>query len=188
MPRNILLEIAYDGTDFNGWQIQAAGRTVQGELETALERLHGHRVALHAAGRTDSGVHAVGQCANFLTDHASIPARKFREALNTHLPLDVRITRSREVSQDFHARFDAVEREYRYYLLPAQIVPPHMKDYCVRLKGQPDLGAWNRMAAALVGEYDFTTFASPTASVDHHVRTVYAAGFYPERELIVFRI
>ncbi|MFP4565884.1 MAG: tRNA pseudouridine(38-40) synthase TruA [Spirochaetaceae bacterium] len=188
MSRNIFLEIAYDGTAFNGWQVQSAGRTVQGELEAALERIHGRRVVLHAAGRTDSGVHARAQCANFHTDHPSIPAAKFREAINTHLPLDLRVMRSREVPAEFHARFDAVSREYRYYLLHAEIVPPHLKDRCVRLKARPDISAWNRMAAALCGEHDFTTFASPTDSVENCVRHVYAAAFHPEREFIVFRI
>jgi tRNA pseudouridine38-40 synthase len=188
MSRNIRLDIAYDGTSFVGWQVQRAGRTVQGELERALSAIHGHRVVLHAAGRTDSGVHARGQCASFETDHPSIPARKFREALNTELPLDVRIMRSVEVPAGFHARFDATEREYRYYLMHAEIVPPHLADYCVRVKTAPDLAAWNRMAAALCGEQDFTTFASPSQSVEHHVRRVYAASFFPEGELIVFRI
>ena len=188
MHRNILLEIAYDGTDFNGWQVQTAGRTVQGELEGALERIHGRRVVLHAAGRTDSGVHARGQCANFQSDHPSIPAEKFREAINTQLPLDLRVIHSREMPEGFHARYDAVSREYRYYLLHAEIIPPVLRNYCVRLKQQPDLAAWNRMAAALCGEHDFTTFASPTHSALHHVRTVYSAAFYPEGELIVFRI
>jgi tRNA pseudouridine38-40 synthase len=188
MPRNILLDIAYDGTNFVGWQVQSAGRTVQGELERALSAIHGHRVVLHAAGRTDSGVHARGQCASFESDHPSIPAEKFREAINTQLPLDVRVMRSREVPASFHARFDATEREYRYYLIHAPIVPPHLADYCVRVKRAPNLAAWNRMAAALVGEQDFSTFASPSDSVEHHVRRVYAAGFFPEGELIVFRI
>jgi tRNA pseudouridine38-40 synthase len=188
MPRNIFLEIAYDGTAFNGWQVQSAGRTVQGALEGALERIHGHPVTLKAAGRTDSGVHARGQCANFQSDHPSIPAEKFREALNSHLPLDVRVTRSREVPPEFHARFDAVEREYRYYLLHAEIVPPVWRNYCTRLKRPPALGAWNRMAAALCGEKDFSTFASPTESVSHHVRTVYSAAFYPDGPFVVFRI
>lgn len=188
MTRRILLELGYDGTHFNGWQVQAAGRTVQGALEAALEHIHGHRVVLHAAGRTDSGVHARRQFASFDTDHPSIPAEKFREALNTQLPLDVRVMRSRAVSPGFHARFDAVSREYRYYLLHAEIVPPHLAHYCVRIKAGPDLAAWNRMAAALCGEHDFTTFASPSAAVDHHVRTVCAASFFAERGFIVFRI
>jgi tRNA pseudouridine38-40 synthase len=188
MPRKILLDIAYDGTDFNGWQVQSAGRTVQGELEAALESIHGHRVVLHAAGRTDSGVHARGQRASFESDHQTIPAEKFREAMNTQLPLDVRVMRSREVSPEFHARFDAVSREYRYYLMHAEIIPPHLKNYCVRLKARPDIARWNRMAAALCGEHDFTTFASPSQSVDHHVRRVFSASFYPEGELVVFRI
>lgn len=188
MRRNILIELAYDGTNFNGWQVQRAGRTVQGVLEAALERIHERRVVLHAAGRTDSGVHARQQCANFHSPHPSIPAEKFREALNTQLPLDVRVMRSREVPADFHARFAAVEREYRYYLMSTDIIPPQHRNYCVRLRAKPEVEQWNRMAAALCGTQDFTTFASPTSSVDHHVRTVYRAAFVPEGPFLVFRI
>ncbi|MFO8064553.1 MAG: tRNA pseudouridine(38-40) synthase TruA [Spirochaetota bacterium] len=189
MSRNIFLEIAYDGSEFNGWQLQENGRSVQGELETALARLHDRRrVVVYGAGRTDSGVHARGQCANFETDHRSIPPKKFREAINSHLPPDVRVRRSVEVPAAFHARHSATEREYRYYLLPGEIVLPHQRRYCVRLKRNADLRGWNRMAAALCGEHDFTSFASPSESADHHVRRVYSAAFYPEREYIVFRI
>ena len=189
MSRNIFLEIAYDGSDFNGWQLQHNGRSVQQELETALARLHdGRRVVLYGSGRTDSGVHARGQVANFETDHPSIPSQKFREAINSHLPPDVRVRRSCEVPARFHARHSAVEREYRYYLSHSPMVLPHQRRHCVRLKRNVDLQGWNAMAAALCGEHDFTSFASPSDSADHHVRRIHNAVFYPESEFIVFRI
>src|SRR5574344_1827428 len=115
--RNILLTISYDGTDFSGWQRQdsPAGtkssiRTVQGELENALEKLHKTAVKLYGSGRTDSGVHASGQAANFFSPIDSIPVENYIQALNALLPHDIRIMASKEVPQDFNARFNATSR------------------------------------------------------------------------------
>ncbi|MBR5672416.1 MAG: tRNA pseudouridine synthase A, partial [Spirochaetales bacterium] len=103
---NIKLTVAYDGTAYCGWQIQNDDDTIQGRMEKALEKLHGHPVKLTGAGRTDSGVHARGQCANFVTD-MTMPVEKFREALNSFLPSDIRILKSEAVPDSFHARYDA---------------------------------------------------------------------------------
>ena len=121
--RNILLTISYDGTDFCGWQRQddavsggEAERTVQGEIEKALEKIHKEKTTLYGSGRTDSGVHAVGQAANFYSPVDSMPAENYVRALNAFLPSDVRIMAAREVPEDFSARKSATSRVYRYFI------------------------------------------------------------------------
>ncbi|NBC29825.1 MAG: tRNA pseudouridine(38-40) synthase TruA [Spirochaetes bacterium] len=187
--RNVRLTLSYDGSNFNGWQIQARGRTVQGVLESALAEIHGERVPVVAAGRTDSGVHALAQVVNFKTAHPSIPTGKFREALNSLLPLDVRVHESREVPEGFHARYSARLREYRYYLLATHAAPGHQHPYCHRVKGPLEVRLLNRMSAALLGEQDFATFAAGGAAADENtVRVVHAASFYPAGPFICFRV
>ena len=119
--RNILLTISYDGTDFCGWQRQEkhgkeSERTVQGEIEKVLHKIHKQKVDLHGSGRTDSGVHAFGQAANFFSPIDSIPAKNYIKALNTFLPQDIRILDAKEVDQDFDSRFSATSRIYRYFI------------------------------------------------------------------------
>jgi tRNA pseudouridine38-40 synthase len=186
--RNIRLTAAYDGTDFSGWQRQKHGRSVQGEIERALEILHGHPVSLHGAGRTDAGVHAVAQTANFLTDISAIPPGNFVSALNSSLPADVRIMESAEAGADFHARFSARFRRYRYFLKRGEAAYPHERRYCWPVRSRLDLAALNRMAARLSGETDFSSFSSPKDPSLSRFRYVYDASFYPEGNLIVFDI
>jgi tRNA pseudouridine38-40 synthase len=186
--RNIRATLAYDGTDFWGWQIQASGRTVQGVLEAALERMHRHPVRVRAAGRTDAGVHAAGQVISFFTDLDSIPAEKYRDALNSYLPPDIRVISSREAGPDFHARRSARVRVYGYYLYVAEVGLPQYRRYCWRIRQRPSLEVFNRMAARLVGEHDFSTFAAAGSAESCHVRQVYTACFYLQGPFIVFRI
>jgi tRNA pseudouridine38-40 synthase len=187
MPsRNILLTLGYDGTSFSGFQIQKGERTVQGVLQDAILSLHGHSVEYHAAGRTDAGVHAVGQRINLHSDQPGIPVDRFPPALNGFLPRDVRVTAASEVHPEFHARYDARKRTYRYYLLPSDTPHPLYERFAWRVYWNLNLQALNRMAAGLVGTHDFTSFASrPEGSP---VRTVYDAAFFPDTPFIVFQI
>ena len=114
--RNIKILIEYDGTNYKGWQIQLNQKSVQGEVTNSLRSLIGRNVTLTGAGRTDSGVHAIGQVANFRTD-SKISANKFMEGLNGTLPKDIRILKSMEVEEDFHSRRDAIERHYLYKVI-----------------------------------------------------------------------
>lgn len=180
--------LSYDGTDFFGWQTQRQGRTVQAVVEQALERIHKHPVHVHAAGRTDSGVHAAGQVINFFTDIDSIPAEKFAPALNSILPFDVRALSSEEVDESFHARFDARLREYRYYIYPRPIVPPYYRRYCHWISYNPQLARLNRMASYVVGTHDFTSFTALGDPNPSKVRTVQSAVFFAEGPFLVFRI
>lgn len=164
--RNILLTISYDGTDFCGWQRQDFSdkkkpvRTVQGEIEKALEKIHKQHINLNGSGRTDSGVHAKAQAANFFSPVDSIPAEKYILALNSLLPQDIRISDSKEVSPDFDSRRSATSRVYRYFFKFGQ--PPFAWEtrYSWAIKEKPDFKRLNEMANYLKGEIDCATFAA----------------------------
>ena len=193
ISRNIALKISYDGTDFLGWQRQSEraagkGRTVQEEIEKALAVMHGHPVPLVGSGRTDSGVHAAGQVANFHTDIVRIPAERFIPALNSILPRDVRILDSREVAPDFHARFDARARTYRFFIYCGKHPLAHEMPYIWHLGRWPDVAKLNRMASALQGEIDCSTFTASGDQSHTRSRYLYGAYFFPEGERLVFEI
>lgn len=186
--RRIKLTLAYDGTNFCGWQIQKSDRTVQQVLQDALTKLHKHPVSVSGSGRTDSGVHAIGQVAHFDTTLESIPAEKFIPALNGLLPEDVRIRRSVEVSDDFHARFHAVEREYRYYISLLSENNPFTRPFSHTVNALPDIGLLNRYAQIIEGIHDFTTFSAAGDVKESKVRAIGSASFYLEKGQLVFRI
>jgi tRNA pseudouridine38-40 synthase len=186
--RNLKLTLAYDGTDFVGWQVQRSGRTVQGVILEALERMHGERVVVHAAGRTDSGVHADGQVISFETTIDSIPANAFHVALNSYLPPDVKALDSREVPADFHARYSAVRRTYRYFYAYGDVIHPRGRSYAVKLRHRPSVRQLNRLCGPLVGSHDFTTFTLPRETSRTKVRNVISAGFFPLHGQLVFEI
>lgn len=185
--RNIRLTVSYDGTDFSGWQRQKSDRSVQEELERALAKMHGHEVLTYGAGRTDSGVHAHGQVANFYTDIASIPADRFVPALNGLLPRDVRILDSRPAPFDFHSRFDAASRRYRYFTLVGQGDPWRLR-YAHQLFKRPDIAVLNGMASKLLGETDFTSLSSAQDASLSRFRCVSEASFRWEGDMLVFEI
>jgi len=185
---NIRVTLAYDGTGFAGWQIQKDKRTVQGEVETALEKMHRRRVKIYAAGRTDSGVHARGQVINFRSDISSLSPDRFFVALNSYLPPDVQAINSTEVPPDFHSRYSARLRTYRYYLLPAEAMPPEHRLYCLRIRYNPDIAALNRLCVPLLGVHDFTSFALPRDVSTSKKRRIQKAVFFMDGPFLVFEI
>jgi tRNA pseudouridine38-40 synthase len=186
--RNIRLVLSYDGTDFGGWQRQKNARSVQGELEGALERMHGHPVPTLGAGRTDSGVHAMGQVANFYTDIAGIEAGRFLPALDKLLPRDIRVLASEEADFDFHARYDARLRRYRYFVLCSLFADPMRLRYAHQLRRRPDLASLNAAAALVLGENDFTAFSSAKDVSASRSRFVHESSFRWEGDLLVYQI
>lgn len=189
MPRrNLKLTVAYDGTDFVGWQVQAQGRTVQGVIEAALERMHKEPVRVAAAGRTDSGVHADGQVISFRTSLDSIPAETFHIALNSFLPGDVQALHGEEVDDSFHARFSATARSYRYYYSLSDVQNPRGRSFAVRLRYVPSVARLNRLVSPLIGSHDFTTFTLPRDSSSTKIRNVMSVSFYPSCGQLVFAI
>jgi tRNA pseudouridine38-40 synthase len=191
--RNIKLIIAYDGTDFSGWQIQNNARTVQGEIENALEKMHKKHIALSGAGRTDAGVHATSQCANFITTIKNITPERFMHALNNLLPRDIRIAASSEASDNFHARFSAEARSYRYYFIANRLALPHEARYAAQLWRIPSTSLLNQYTRLLHGELDCSLFASPSDPVfakgsGSKYRNIHHALFFWENGKLIFEI
>ncbi len=185
---NVRLEIAYDGTNFTGWQIQKKDRTVQAVIQEALKKILNEEIIITAAGRTDSGVHAKEQVVNFKTKSKSIAIEKFADALNYYLPEDVRVLKSRAVDNDFSARFSARVRIYRYYIYCSKNPYPHYRKYCYWIRNKPDIVRLNRIAAALVGEHDFTTFAASGDTSNTKIKNVFCSSFYIDGPFIVYKI
>jgi tRNA pseudouridine38-40 synthase len=186
--RNIKLTVAYDGTDFSGWQNQKEARSVQGELEAALGKLHRHPVAVNGAGRTDAGVHARGQAANFYTDIARIRPERFVPALNGFLPQDVRVLKAEAVAEKFHARFDAKKRVYRYRIIFGREALPQERRYALLIRRIPDIAALNGLAALLHGEMDCSLFASPSDKSLSRFRYIYSAYFFMDADTLCFEV
>ena len=174
MERNLRLLIAYDGTDFHGWQRQPELRTIQGEIEQAAQRVVRHPVALRGSGRTDAGVHARGQVANFLTT-CGIPADNLRRAIGSRLPRDISLRELDEVHRDFAASASALSKLYRYTLFnsPRRPVDRMQQRYCYHCWHQLDLGRLAAAAAHFVGDMDFSAMASAGCVRQSMVRTVY---------------
>jgi tRNA pseudouridine38-40 synthase len=187
--RTIKLTLAYDGSEFSGWQTQKQGeRTVQNVLEQALLALHGHKRTLYVAGRTDAGVHATAQVAHFHTDHPSLSGERFAPALNTCLPHDVRVLRSEEADAGFHARHSAVARLYRYYIYVVAVGLPHYRKYCFRIRKELNMNKLNALARQVVGVHDFSSFASTHDISKSRVKEVFASVFYNRGPFIVYEI
>lgn len=193
MAKNILLTISYDGTDFCGWQRQEKQRSVQGDLEAALQKVFGQKTSLQGSGRTDSGVHARAQAANFLCPVDSIPDANIPKVLNNYLAPDVRVLDARQVPEEFSARFSATSRVYRYFILPSQIPLASSSRYVWQIKSTPDLDALNQMASVLRGETDCATFAAAGDASLSTKRYLEGARFFEQTDnfgqrLLVFEI
>lgn len=172
--KNILLTLSYDGTNFAGWQRQDKSdkgkpvRTVQGEIENVLEKIHKRKISLQGSGRTDSGVHAVRQVANFESDIDSMSEEKYAVALNSLLPQDIRVLESKEVPIGFSSRFNATVRTYRYFIVPNHNALATQMPYVWNISNNPNVEVLNKMASCLKGEIDCATFA---ASGDQSIST-----------------
>ena len=169
--RTLKITVAYDGTRFVGWQRQAEGLSIQGLLEEALARFEGAPVTIHGAGRTDAGVHALGQVASVQLTSRHDTATLAR-ALNAGLPDDIRIVGVAEAASDFHARFSARGKTYRYQLRSGGVGSPFDRAYVWQLPERLDVEAMQHAAQALVGTHDFAAFQSTGTAVPDSVRTI----------------
>ncbi len=180
--------LEYDGTNFAGWQQQARGRTVEGELKRALRSITGQDVTVYAAGRTDAGAHAEGQVVNFHTDGRITPQRLVA-ALNAKLPDDAAVLSAAVVPDDFHARYSARWRRYRYRYLDRPARPALERGRCWHVRGRLDVGVMADAAKALVGKHDWTSFCSASEPAEARTREVRSArvarrGDFVELELV----
>lgn len=169
--RTLELTIAYDGTEYVGWQRQANGVSIQQLVEEALERLEGAPVTTVGAGRTDAGVHALGQVVSTRVTFAHDPTTIVR-ALNATLPGDVRVLAVGDADARFHARFQARTKTYRYLIRTGSVVGPFERRFVWHVPGTLDAGAMHAAAGAVVGEHDFQAFRSAGTDVEHSVRVV----------------
>jgi tRNA pseudouridine38-40 synthase len=192
--RYFKLTIAYDGTDFHGWQIQAGKPTIQGEIVGVLRRLTQENVVLHGTGRTDAGVHALGQVGSFRTQ-SRLSAQDFQRALNALLLPAIRIVGAEEVGPDFNARWSARGKTYRYRLYRGRIVPPMIWRYVLHYPFPLDEDAMRDAAARFVGRHDFASFAASTGSEEDDKersteREIYSAELTrtPDNEELVFTV
>ena len=197
MPRNLKLTLAYDGSEFSGWQVQPERRTVQGELQEGLARITGERHLPQGSGRTDAGVHALAQVATWATD-SPIPSTNLVTALNDVLPPSIRVLRVEEAPPDLHARKSARAKTYQYRIYRRDICPPFLARYVYHHPYPLDEPAMIEAAAAVVGEHDFTSFAA--VDPDRHqrvvdadeetsnVRTVFSSSWAREGDELVYRV
>jgi len=173
MQRNLGLLLAYDGSDFHGWQKQPGMRTVQEIVEQAIRRVVRHQVVVCGSGRTDAGVHASGQVANFETT-CDIPCESLRKAIGSRLPKDISLFRVYQVPLGFRASADALSKLYRYtiYNHPNRPVERHRQRYVYHFWHQLQIGHMQAAAAQMVGEHDFAAFASKGSDRESTVRTI----------------
>lgn len=186
--RNIKLLIEYDGTDFFGWQKQPWGRTVQGVLEEAITRILGHQIRLVGSSRTDRGVHALGQVANFKTT-SPLPLETMLRAFNAVLPEDVAVKAVEEAPHDFHARFSAKSKVYEYRVLLRPIRSPLERRYSWHVPESLDIDAMAECCQRLIGRLDFSSFRISGSKTKTTVREMYRAEIVlrsPHHLLFVF--
>ena len=165
------ITLQYDGTDYNGWQIQPRGRTIQGELTRALSILEQRSVTVHGAGRTDAGVHAEGQVASLSLERSFQP-RELRDAINGNLERDIRVVAVEFSDSKFHARLSAKLKTYRYSIWTEDVVSPFVRRYVHHYRGSLDLEAMQRAAEMLLGEHDFRAFTVSTSEAENSMRTI----------------
>ena len=170
--QNICLLLAYDGTDFYGFQMQPKMRTVQQQLEDAIAGLYGYHIRINGAGRTDAGAHATGQAVNFIAP-VKLPVEKLPQALNAKLPTDIRVWKAKEVPLDFHSRYSARGKRYTYTIDNAPIYRVLERHYSWHYPGQLDLSKMNQGAEIIQGTHDFRYFQATGSNVEDTVRTLW---------------
>ena len=198
MNRNIKLIIEYDGSRYHGWQRQKGKVTIQSVLEECISKITSEKNRLISAGRTDAGVHSLGQVATFRTDTSHAP-HVFKRALNSLLPPDIRIIDASEVAPDFHPRFSAKAKSYLYFICIEERPPVFIANYCWPVKKTLDLEAMKEASLHIVGTHDFSGFRASGCGARTKVRTIYELkietqkripflGTEFENEFIVIRV
>src|SRR5438874_5356843 len=183
--RRLKLVISYDGRDFGGWQSQKHRNTVQDNLEAAFERVCGRRLRVSGSGRTDTGVHALGQCAHVDVPAAQFAAERWLKALNGVLPQTIRILRARFVSNSFHARFSAKGKVYRYRIINGPVRPPLEIGRAWHIAAALDRNLLTRAAKLFVGRHDFAAFAANRGKKERStVRTMEYVRVTGRRDLL----
>lgn len=173
--RNIKLILSYDGTNYHGFQRQENAVSVQNVLEERLSRLFGHMITMAASGRTDAGVHALGQVVSFQTT-GSIPTERIVQAANSILPSDIAVLSAEEVEPDFHARFSARGKTYVYRICQGAVRNPFQRCYAWQIRERLATAPMEEALQIIIGTHDFSAFCAAGASAKDHVRTIYCAS------------
>lgn len=177
--RRVAMELAYDGRAYVGWQTQDSGVSVQETLKHAVEKLIGQKnVEICGSGRTDSGVHAFGQVAHAEFDDCSIPVKAFCSGLNAFLPVSIRIKKAWDCGPDFHSRYSAMAREYRYFCMASEGKDAFSDGLVTCYRKLPDIQLLNSYAKCIIGTHDFTTFACSKDICPSKVRDIYESEFF----------
>lgn len=189
---NIKLLIEYEGTRYYGWQRQKGFPSIQEILEKKISQITAEKVVLYGSGRTDAGVHALGQVANFHTKYTTLSIPKIPKVLNSLLPSDIRIKKAEEVEENFHARYNAVSKVYHYYVLDNyqgnSYVPIFLRNYVLVIYRKVDLDKIKEATSFLLGEHDFTSFASTNNSKQNPVRIIKEARVFKKGDIICFHL
>ena len=185
--RNIKLKIEYDGKDFNGWQSQPGKLNIQGEIERAIKDITGEDVNLIASGRTDAGVHSLGQIANFKTN-SNIPIEKIPIALNTKLKNSIRIIEAQEVNEDFHSRYNCKRKTYRYIINNSKNGTAIYRNLQYNFSEKLDENKMNKAIKYFIGEHDFSGFKASGTSSKSSVRTIYSGKVKRENDLVIIEL
>jgi len=185
--RNIKLTIEYDGKDFNGWQKQPTKLNIQGTIEQAIKQITGEDIELNASGRTDAGVHALGQVANFKTN-SKIPIEKFAIAINSKLKRSIVIKRAEEVDERFHSRLSCKRKTYRYIINNSQEGTAIYRNLETHIPQKLDVEKMQKAVKYFEGEHDFKAFKASGTSSKSSVRTIYKANVYQENEKIFIEL
>lgn len=185
--RNLKATIAYEGTNYYGWQVQPNLPTIQGTIEKALYTITGEKISLIGAGRTDAGVHALGQVANFRTNK-QIDETSLKRALNSLLPPDIRILNIELVPPDFHSRFLAKAKEYHYRVYGGEVVSPFHYRYVWQVNAPLDIEAMREGGKHFIGEKDFTAFQVGDARERNPIRRIFSFEIVEEDEFIIFKV
>ena len=183
--RNLKSILAYDGAGFHGWQIQPGKRTVQETVETALESILQHSVRVTASGRTDAGVHALGQVIHFFTP-VNIPEKGLLKAMNSVFPSDITALDVKEVGPSFHARYMAKSKSYIYIINTGEVFSPFLSRYALHLPGRLDVDAMRLAAKMLEGEHDFRSFMAAGSNAKTTMRKIMAAEVTSKSDQIFF--
>ncbi|MDZ5474231.1 tRNA pseudouridine(38-40) synthase TruA [Bacillus sp. 31A1R] len=180
-------KIAYDGSQFSGYQVQPSKRTVQSELENTLKKLHkGQEVKVYASGRTDAGVHAKGQVIHF-DSPLTIPLERWIIALNSLLPNDIVVLEVEQVEDNFHARFQAKGKEYRYFVNLSNTRDPFQRNFSYHHPYKLDIQSMNDAAKYLLGSHDFTSFCSAKTEVEDKIREIRKIELIQQDTMLIFR-
>ena len=185
--RRIKLTLEYDGTGYAGWQIQPNGDTIQQRVEEALEKVLQEQIRIHGSGRTDAGVHAREQVAHFDT-LSSLPLGNILAGANTHLPRDIAIIRAEEISPDFHARYSAREKIYRYRILIRETRSPICRNSAYRVSLPINVSKMRIAANILIGKHDFSAFEASGSAIRDKVRSLSRLDIQEEGEMLEYEL